>query len=221
MTRNTEEQMSNSQDSGCGCLLSLMVLGLLGLIFVLPSYLSTSSHGHGQSEARTYVGSMNRGQQAYYLEKQYFSSAIDGLGLGLDVSTDNYSYGSTNPDTRTTLQTATENGVSEGGAGANTTARATRRGELGWNSYSYVYGNSLNQDAVRDYVGVAFIVSADANNEATTQALLCEEQELRGAATGFALVEAGGFEAGITQTNVGNVNCNNATYFTNANPVAQ
>ena len=44
------------------------------------------------SEGRQYISSMNRGQQAYYLEKGNFSNSIDNLGLGILKDTNNYSY---------------------------------------------------------------------------------------------------------------------------------
>ncbi|NEP54203.1 MAG: general secretion pathway protein GspH, partial [Moorea sp. SIO3C2] len=49
-----------------------------------------------QSEARTYVGSMNRAQQAYFLENDQFlidEKDFGQLGLGIATETKNYSYG--------------------------------------------------------------------------------------------------------------------------------
>ena len=45
-----------------------------------------------QSEARVYVGSMNRTQQAFYLEKNRFASSLNLLQIGIKSETDNYSY---------------------------------------------------------------------------------------------------------------------------------
>jgi len=45
-----------------------------------------------QSEAKTYVGTMNRGQQAFFLEKNYFTSNLEELGLGIKSETENYKY---------------------------------------------------------------------------------------------------------------------------------
>lgn len=42
--------------------------------------------------ARSTIGSLNRGQQAYYLENGSFSATIDGLGLGLATEIDGYRY---------------------------------------------------------------------------------------------------------------------------------
>lgn len=45
-----------------------------------------------EAEARQYVGSMNRAQQAFYLEHEYFSSDLSDLDLGIDSETENYNY---------------------------------------------------------------------------------------------------------------------------------
>lgn len=45
-----------------------------------------------QSEAITYVSTLNKGQQAIFTEKGYFSSSIESLGVGIKPETDNYSY---------------------------------------------------------------------------------------------------------------------------------
>lgn len=45
-----------------------------------------------QSEAKTYLGSMIRGQQTFYLENNRFATTIDQLGTGLSASTDFYRY---------------------------------------------------------------------------------------------------------------------------------
>ena len=50
------------------------------------------AHKAQQSEAKTYIGSLNRSQQAFFLEEGKFSSELDALGLGISAETDNYSY---------------------------------------------------------------------------------------------------------------------------------
>ncbi|MEH2195449.1 MAG: type IV pilin-like G/H family protein [Nostoc sp.] len=45
-----------------------------------------------QSEAKTYVGSMNRAQQAFFLENNQFTSDLEKLGLGIKSNTENYAY---------------------------------------------------------------------------------------------------------------------------------
>jgi hypothetical protein len=45
-----------------------------------------------QSEAKTYVGSMNRAQQAFVLEKNYFAGNLAILEIGIPPETENYKY---------------------------------------------------------------------------------------------------------------------------------
>ncbi|MEM8807395.1 MAG: type IV pilin-like G/H family protein [Cyanobacteria bacterium P01_G01_bin.38] len=71
-------------------LVVIIVLGILSAI-ALPSFLSQASKAK-QSEGRTYVGSMNRAQQAYYLENSRFANDMDLLGTGLKPQTANYDY---------------------------------------------------------------------------------------------------------------------------------
>ncbi len=45
-----------------------------------------------QSEAKTYVGSMNRAQQAFFLEKNYFAGNLAVLSIGIPSETETYKY---------------------------------------------------------------------------------------------------------------------------------
>ncbi len=47
---------------------------------------------YAQSEGRTYVGTMNKGEQAYYTEKDKFTTSIEELGIGIRPETASYSY---------------------------------------------------------------------------------------------------------------------------------
>jgi type II secretory pathway pseudopilin PulG len=60
-----------------------------------------------QSEAKTNTGSINRAQQAYFLEKNQFSQKIDDLGLGIKSETTNYNYQITVAEKDMTVATAT------------------------------------------------------------------------------------------------------------------
>ena len=75
---------------GCGGL-SIVLLAILAAFLAVPSFLNrpTRTRVH---EAITYLGAMNRGQQAYFIENQAFSPSIEDLDLGLRTATDNYSY---------------------------------------------------------------------------------------------------------------------------------
>ncbi|MFM9264231.1 type IV pilin-like G/H family protein [Tychonema sp. BBK16] len=91
---------------GCGCIVLLMCIIVMGAI-ALPSYLSMANRAR-QSEAKQYLSSMNKGQQAYYAEKSAFSNSIPDLGLGIKTETPNYKY-----SLRVTKQAAFNYGVSK------------------------------------------------------------------------------------------------------------
>ncbi|MEA5616955.1 type IV pilin-like G/H family protein [Cronbergia sp. UHCC 0137] len=71
-------------------LVVIIIIGVLSAI-ALPSFLSQANKGK-QSEAKQYVGAMNRAQQAYYLENSDFANVIGNMGLGIASETVNYSY---------------------------------------------------------------------------------------------------------------------------------
>lgn len=76
-------------------LVVIIIIGILSAI-ALPSFLHQTAKARA-SEAKTNIGSMNRAQQAYYLENQTFaddtgSSAIIKLGISIDSTTDNFVY---------------------------------------------------------------------------------------------------------------------------------
>jgi type IV pilus assembly protein PilA len=73
-------------------LVVIVIIGILAAIS-LPAFFNQTAKAK-QSEARTYVGSLNKGQQAYYAEKSKFGSSIDVLGVGVKTDTTNYTYGS-------------------------------------------------------------------------------------------------------------------------------
>lgn len=123
-------------------LVVIIIIGILSAI-ALPSFLNQANKAR-QSEARTYVGSMNRAQQAYYLENNEFGDRLEVLGLGVAEETDTYSYG---VDT----SAGVESGVSNSADPLGTDAAS-----------------------VKAYVGGVKIGSVAGSNEATTLAVLCE-----------------------------------------------
>ncbi|MGA1601802.1 MAG: type IV pilin protein [Prochlorothrix sp.] len=68
----------------------IIIIGVLSAI-ALPSFLNQANKAR-ESEGKQYIGSMNRAQQAYFLERQRFTSSMSNLGLGIQTSTSNYSY---------------------------------------------------------------------------------------------------------------------------------
>ena len=71
-------------------LVLLMVIGVfVGL--VRPSFLN-KVRNIKQAEAREYVSSINKGQQAYFAEKMVFSTSVKALEIGIKTETENYRY---------------------------------------------------------------------------------------------------------------------------------
>ncbi|BBD64111.1 general secretion pathway protein H [Nostoc commune NIES-4072] len=81
-------------------LVVIIIIGILSAI-ALPSFLNQANKGK-QSEAKQYSGSMNRAQQAYFLENAAFTTVMDQLGLGIRTQTENYVYSVTGSDTLVT-----------------------------------------------------------------------------------------------------------------------
>ena len=141
-------------------LVVIIIIGILAAI-ALPSFLNQASKAR-QSEAKTYVGSMNRGQQAYYLEKQQFAPSLDALAVGIALTTANYGYttGATEAGTLVTGKTdTTVNSVAIPGATQTTAAT--------------LVGNDAA--TVKGYIGGVSVSTPKGSNEATTLATLCEQ----------------------------------------------
>ncbi len=71
-------------------LVVIIIIGILSAI-ALPSFLNQANKAR-ESEAKQYVGSANRAQQAFFLERSEFTTDFSRLGLGLSTNTTNYNY---------------------------------------------------------------------------------------------------------------------------------
>lgn len=71
-------------------LVVIIIIGILAAI-ALPSFLNQAAKAK-QSEAKSYVGSVNRAQQAYRIESNVFADTLENLEVGLPEDTANYEY---------------------------------------------------------------------------------------------------------------------------------
>ncbi|MDD1429470.1 prepilin-type N-terminal cleavage/methylation domain-containing protein, partial [Dolichospermum sp. ST_sed9] len=71
-------------------LVVIIIIGILSAI-ALPSFLNQAAKAK-QSEAKTYVGSVNRAQQSYRIENTSFGGTVGQLQIGIPTSTDYYTY---------------------------------------------------------------------------------------------------------------------------------
>lgn len=83
--------------SNVGVIIISIFIGFIGLIFILSLIVvlfgdKPNPNKVKESEGRQYIASINKGQQAYYIEKAEFSYSISDLGIGIRTETDNYSY---------------------------------------------------------------------------------------------------------------------------------
>jgi len=166
-----------NQDEGFTLIELLVVIIIIGILaaIALPSFLNQANKAK-QSEAKTYVGSMNRAQQAFYLENNYMT-AYDGgkgfgqLGLGVATETVNYKYG--------ILGGVTEAPVSPppGDPSGQVTNQAQPKGP-----------------ALKAYIGGVSLGTIAATSEATTLAVLCEAQVAVGITGGATGLEPAAFD---------------------------
>jgi type IV pilus assembly protein PilA len=124
-------------------LVVIIIIGILSAI-ALPSFLNQAKKAR-QSEAKTYVGSLNRGQQAFYTENDAFTTSIDAMGVGIATQTANYLYtAATGGTTGVTIFAANTSNSANGGSG------------------------------LKNYGGVVSLRTAGVNSEVTSQAFMCE-----------------------------------------------
>ena len=82
--------------SGClvllsRCLVLLMCIGVMTAMIALP-LVSSIANKSKQSEAKYYLSSMHKGQQAHLAEKGAFANSIDALRVGIKTETAFYKY---------------------------------------------------------------------------------------------------------------------------------
>jgi len=83
----------NREEEGFTLIELLVVVIIIGVLaaIALPSLLGQVNKAK-QSEARNYVGTANRSQQAFFLEYQRFATDLSELQVGIRTPSENYSY---------------------------------------------------------------------------------------------------------------------------------
>jgi len=154
-------------------LVVIIIIGILAAI-ALPSFLNQANKAK-QSEAKTYVGSINRAQQANFLEAGTFTDDMSDLGLGIRSLTENYKY---DVDTLTT----TVNGTAQDDGGAFALAIPSTTDDAGTpnnttdDTWKYDGASTLKAYAGLQGTGVTNPDNVDAS-ELTTVAILCEARK--------------------------------------------
>ena len=140
--------IAKKEDQGFTLIELLVVIIIIGILsaIALPSFLSQANKAK-QSEAKTYVGAMNKGQQAYYTENSKFQpNDISALGIGINANTVNYSYATT---------------------GSNTSAFSTT---------TAVNKATSTNIALKGYAGLVNLIESGTTSEVTSVAILCEQK---------------------------------------------
>ena len=81
-------------------LVVIIIVGILSAI-ALPTFLDQAGKAR-ESEAKTNLGALNRGQQAYRLENGEFAGSISDLDVGIQNDIYSYSLGDKNSGTNVT-----------------------------------------------------------------------------------------------------------------------
>jgi len=136
---------SKKRDGGFTLIELLVVIIIIGILaaIALPSFLNQANKAK-QSEAKQYVGSLVRAQQAYYLENSAFTDNADELGKVVKAETTNYSY----------PMTKTGSGTTSGLKVAGNSKKDALKNYIGMAQLSTIGGTSTSSNDVTTVAGI-------------------------------------------------------------------
>lgn len=151
-------------------LVVIIIIGILAAI-ALPSFLNQANRAR-QTEAVTNVGAINRGQQAYILEEDFFSNSISALGIGIKVESESYEFGQS-----ATAGTADNIGDILGVNSTGTVGYDAGGAAATYQSGALVYAAPVNPVKLKGYAGGTYLLAETNTGEVTSTTILCEENE--------------------------------------------
>ncbi|HLO88436.1 MAG TPA: type IV pilin-like G/H family protein [Nostocaceae cyanobacterium] len=145
------QHLSTQEDEiGSTWIWLLAIIGIIGVIaaIAIPNMSKCGPNKAVLAEAKSAIGTMNRSQQAYYLEYATFAKSIKELQVGIREQTEHYNY---------SIQ-AQENIV------FNYAIARHEYAHFGW----------FSKRPVKSYVGGVFIYKDPKTSEGLTLAITCE-----------------------------------------------
>ena len=128
---------------------ALLISNLPNLVKSFPS--AEEANRARQSEAKKSVRFLNRGQQAYFLEKNKWAKTIEEAGFGFMTKSENYRYNIENVDSIKTVDIKNYPGIT-------------------------VQTGTAKKEALKSYLGAAYL-SGSSSSDVTTIAIFCESNE--------------------------------------------